>query len=52
MIVIYFLLFTVLYAVHCLMARQFVSHYTARPPLAFHWNLFRWNKDVQYLLDY
>jgi hypothetical protein len=49
MFTVYVLLFTILYGMHCSMAREFVSYYTARPKLPFHWNLVHWLKDVHYL---
>lgn len=48
--VLYSLLFFVLYAAHCSMARRIVSYYTAISQ-PFHWNLYMWNQDVQYLIS-
>lgn len=48
--VVYILLFLFMYTIHCLMARNFLEYYTAQPQ-PFHWNLYQWNQDVQFLLD-
>lgn len=47
---VYTLLLFLLYFLHCLMARNFLAYYTAKP-LSFHLNLVRWNQDVRLLLD-
>lgn len=48
--VVYVLLFGIVYFFHCTMARNLLQYYSAQP-YPFHWNLFRWNQDVQLLLD-
>lgn len=48
--VVYALLFLILYAVHCNMARNLLRYYTARDH-PFHWNLHVWNQDVRNLVD-
>lgn len=48
--VVYVLLFFSMYTLHCVMAKNLVEYYTAQPR-RFHWNLLRWNQDVQFLVD-
>lgn len=50
MVWIYILLFFSMYTLHCFMAHNWLEYYTAQPQ-HFHWNLRRWNQDVEHFVD-